>query len=174
MYKLKDEPYSFGIKNISHREFNETPNIKRQVIKLIDENNVRGSLLENKEKYKESPSNRGHGTKTDVGSSMNVLPELTKESGTAYDTHWRTGMDTDESSDEEVVEIREAFGCKKSAVGSFIDMILSIILAIIFIIFLGYMIWISCFDRWNNETATRPSVQETFILEPEELDVTID
>lgn len=176
MYKLKDEPYSFGIKNISHREFNETPNIKRQVLRLIDENNVRGSLLENKEKYRESlsnASNNDHGT-TDISSgTMDILPELTKEHRASDARNWESDIESDESFDD-IVEVREGFKCKKSAGLRFIDSIFSIIVIIIFIIFLGYMIWISCFDRWNNEANNSPQIQETVILEPTEVDITFD
>ena len=51
MYKLKDEPYNFGIKHIEHRIFNETPAIDRQVVKLVEENHIKGSVLKSKETF---------------------------------------------------------------------------------------------------------------------------
>lgn len=51
--------------------------------------------------------------------------------------------------------VHEGFGCKKgsyigSAIGSFIDSVMTAVIVTIFIIFLGYMIWISCFEDWRS------------------------
>lgn len=159
MYKLKDEPYNFGIKHIEHRIFNETPAIERQVVKLVEENHVKGSLLKPKETFDNG------GITTPLEPSVKRLP---KRSDVPTPEEMRKLMEKDPREDIVI----EGFCCKKkSAFCSFIDSVFSVIAIVIFIIFLGYMIWISCFEGWNREENRLPMERKIESVQAELLDI---
>ena len=123
------QPYSFGVKNIQHRVFNETPAIKRQIVRLIDDNNVTGRLLTKRETFVESESS---------SSTVGRVDNTPKGEPIA-------------TVDDMMTNIESFKACRKEITfNGLIDSILSFILTLIFLIFCGYMLWICVLeDRFN-------------------------
>ncbi len=117
----KDQPYSFGVKNIQHRIFNETPAIHRQLMKITEEGNVTNQMLKKREMFTE----------------RTAVPSLRKPLIS------RAAVSEDTSHKESFKPIK--------AIGEFVDTILSAAAIIVFIVFVAYICWICLFDDWRGE-----------------------
>lgn len=131
MYRLNnDEPYSFGGERISQKIFNETPAINRNMVRIVEGSTVRGSLLDKRETFIDKAGVSERTDSTEPSNARSLTPA------------------------KRPTTVHEGFGCKKSSigssVGSFIDSVMTAVIVTIFVIFLGYMIWISCFEDWRS------------------------
>lgn len=117
----KDQPYSFGVKNIQHRIFNETPSIHRQLIKITEEGHVANQMLKKRETFTE----------------RTAVPSLRKP------LIARSAVREDTSAKESFKPIK--------AIGEFVDTILSAAAIIAFLVFVAYICWICFFDDWRGE-----------------------
>ena len=111
---------NFSMQHYMHRYFNETPTINRHIAEINRKNNEVARLLENKESFIKPPE----------------------------DT--RPTFIFKRSVDRKIAD-RERFTVKKKVTfGDIIDSILTFILVVIFIIFLGNLAYI-CFFRDNDD-----------------------
>ena len=117
----KDQPYSFGVKNIQHRIFNETPAIHRQLMKITEEGNVTNQMLKKREMFTE----------------RTTVPSLKKPLISRATVNEDTGS-------------KESFKPFK-AMGEFVDTILSVAAIVAFLVFVAYICWICFFDDWRGE-----------------------
>lgn len=118
----KDQPYSFGVKNIQHRIFNETPAIHRQLMKITEESSVTNQLLKKREGFTE----------------RTAVPSLRKPLIT------RKAVLMEETGNVETFK-------PIKAIGEFFDTILSAAAIVAFLVFVAYMCWICFFDDWRGE-----------------------
>lgn len=112
---------NFSMQHYMHRYFNEVPTINRHVAEINRKNNVVASLLENKESFIKSPE----------------------------DT--RSTFIFKRAVDGKIAN-REPFMVKKKVTfGDIIDRILTFILVVIFIIFMGYLAYICFFQNSDDD-----------------------
>lgn len=115
---------NFSMEHHMHRYFNEIPSIKRQVADINMKNNVVARLLENREGFT-IPSEEEHKVKS-------VNKPYDKPAGKLVP--------------------KESFTVKKRVTfGDIIDSILSFILLIVFIIFMGNLAYICFFEDSGND-----------------------
>lgn len=118
----KEHFKNFGVEHYRHRYFNEIPSIQKQLVEINQRNNEVAMLLDNKELFTPVPEDHINIKRT----TFTTVPEK----GIAHDTP------------------KENFTVKKRVtLKNIIDKILTIILAIVFIIFAGKMIQICFFDK---------------------------
>ena len=119
----KNRPYNFGIKHIDQRVFTETPTIKRNLQKIIEEKHLRHTLLKERETFVERPED--FHSKSSAGRPLNTKQRV--------------------STVDENIDIIESFGPKKQGkVANMIDKFFSTVAVVVFIIFVCYIFWI-CF-----------------------------
>ena len=112
---------NFSTQHYMHRYFNEVPTIHRNIAEINRKNNVVASLLENKESF--------------IKPSENTRPTFISKSV------------VDENNAN-----REPFTVKKKVTfGDIIDSILTFILVVIFIIFMGNLAYICFFQNSDND-----------------------
>ena len=112
---------NFSMQHYMHRYFNEVPTITRQVAEINRKNNVVASMLENKESFIKPPE----------------------------DT--RPTFIFKRSADRKITN-RERFTVKKKVTfGDIIDSVLTFILVVIFIVFLGNLAYICFFQDSDDD-----------------------
>ena len=126
MYDIKadkNRPYNFGIKHIDQRVFTETPAIKRNLQKIIEEKHLRHTLLKERETFVEPPK--------ELQSTSPAKQPLDEKQHV--------------STVNENIDIIESFGAiKQGTLSNMIDKFLSTVAVVVFIIFVCYIFWI-CF-----------------------------
>ena len=112
---------NFSMQHYMHRYFNEVPTIHRNIAEINRKNNVIASLLENKESFIKPPED----TRPTFISKRVV---------------------------DEKIANKEQFTVKKKVTfGDIIDSILTFILVVIFIIFLGNLAYICFFQNSDDD-----------------------
>lgn len=118
---------NFSVEHYVHRYFNEVPAINRHVAEINRKNNVVARLLENKEEFVNEPQE-------DAPSAFKIRREI------------------DETPANKKVADKEQFTIKKRVTfGDIIDSILTFILVVIFIIFMGNLAYICFFQDHDND-----------------------
>ncbi len=116
---------NFSMEHHMHRYFNEIPSIKRQVADINRKNNDVARLLDNKERF----------------------------TATSEEERKVTSVNRPYDKPAEKLVSKEQFTVKKRVTfGDIIDSILSFILAIVFIVFMGNLAYICFFEDSGNDS----------------------